>query len=78
MRRVFVDTLYWIAVTNAKDQWHQAAMQVSRQIEGCRLITTDDVLTEVLAAYCESGSHFRRRAVVLVRGLHSDPEWSRD
>jgi predicted nucleic acid-binding protein len=48
MRRIFVDTLYWIAITNPKDQWHQAAEKASRTLVGCHLVTTAEVLTEVL------------------------------
>ena len=47
MRRVFVDTLFWIAISNRKDQWHQAAEQASHPLAGCRLVTTDEVLIEI-------------------------------
>ena len=47
MRRIFVDTLYWIAITSRKDQWHQAAMQASRTLMGCYLVTTEEVLLTV-------------------------------
>jgi predicted nucleic acid-binding protein len=64
MRRVFADTLYWVAMTHRKDQWYQAAVKISRTLAGCRLVTTDEILTEVLAAFCEAGPllrHHRRR-----------------
>jgi predicted nucleic acid-binding protein len=70
MRRVFADTLYWVAITHRKDQWHHAAVRVSRQLTGCHLITTDEVLTEVLTAFCEAGPMLRQRAATLVRNLH--------
>ncbi len=73
MRKVFVDTLYWIAITNRKDQWHQAAERASRTLRGCHLVTTEEVLTEVLNALCEGGRVFRRDVVALVRDLHDDP-----
>ena len=71
MRRVFADTLYWVAMIHRKDQWHQAAVSVSRTLTGCHLVTTDEVLTEVLAAFCEAGPLLRQRAVTLVRSLQS-------
>ena len=37
---------------------------------GCHLVTTDEVLTEVLAAFCEAGPLLRQRAATLVRNLH--------
>ena len=73
MRRIFADTLYWIAITHPKDQWHQAAERASRALSGCHLVTTDDVLTEVLNAFCEAGQILRQDAVDLVRDLHADP-----
>jgi len=73
MRRISVDTLYWIAITNRRDQWHQAAVNVSRALAGCHLVTTDAVLTEVLNGFSEAGSVFRREAVTLARDLQADP-----
>jgi predicted nucleic acid-binding protein len=70
MRRIFADTLYWIALIHRKDQWHQAALQVSRTLAGCHLVLTDEVLTEVLAAFCEAGPVLRQRAAALVRRLY--------
>ena len=73
MRRIFVDTLYWIAFGNRKDQWHPAAETASRTLARCHLITTEEVLTEVLNAFCEAGAIVRQEAVDLVRDLHADP-----
>jgi uncharacterized protein len=73
MRRIFADTLYWVALTHRKDQWHQAAVTISRRLAGCHLVTTDDVLTELLAAFCEAGPALRHRAATLVRNLHQKP-----
>jgi predicted nucleic acid-binding protein len=73
MSRIFVDTLYWIAITNRKDQWHRAAVSASKAIAGSHLVTTQEVLTEVLNAFCEGGPILRREAVLLVRDLQADP-----
>jgi predicted nucleic acid-binding protein len=73
MRRVFADTLYLIAITNRKDQWHHAAKKVSRTLAGCHLVTTAEVLTEVLNAFSEAGQLLRQEAVELVRDLDADP-----
>jgi predicted nucleic acid-binding protein len=73
MRRIFVDTLYWIAITNRKDQWHHAAVSASRSLVGCHLVTSDEVLTEVLNAFSEAGRVLRQEAVQLVRDLYVDP-----
>jgi len=73
MRRIFVDTLYWSAITHRKDQWHQAAEKARRALVGCHLVTTEEVLTEVLDAFCEASRVLRQEAVDLVRDLHADP-----
>ena len=72
MRRIFADALYWIAIPSRKDQWHQAAMRASGNLAGCHLITTEDVLTEVLNAFCEAGPLLRRKAAAMVRDLYTD------
>jgi predicted nucleic acid-binding protein len=73
MRRIFVDTLYWIAITSRRDQWHPAAEQASRKLAGCHLVTTEEVLTELLNAFCKAGQVLRQEAVNLVHDLDSDP-----
>jgi predicted nucleic acid-binding protein len=73
MRRIFADTLYWVAITHRKDQWHQAARNASRALSGCHLVTTHEVLTEDLNAFCEAGRSLRQEAVDLVRDLAGDP-----
>ena len=73
MRRIFVDTLYWVAIANRKDQWHQAAMKASANLAGCQLVTTDEVLTEFLTAFCEAGTMLRLRAAIAVRDPYHDP-----
>jgi uncharacterized protein len=73
MRRIFADTLYWVAITNRRDQWHQIAEQTSRRLAGCRLVTTDEVLIEVLSAFCEAGRYLRQEGIALIHDLHTDP-----
>jgi Circularly permutated YpsA SLOG family len=48
-------------------------MSPGRRLTGCQLVTTDDVLSEVLAAFCEAGPALRQRAAALVRNLHQKP-----
>lgn len=73
MRRIFADSLYWVAMIHSRDQWHQAAMDAAAGLAGCRLVTTDDVLNEVLASICKAGPVLRRAASALVHDLHADP-----
>jgi predicted nucleic acid-binding protein len=50
MRRVFADSLYWIALSHAGDQWHAAAMKASYALQRAEIVTTQEVLGEVLTA----------------------------
>lgn len=50
MKTVFADTGYWAALLNPKDQLHQKAGQVSATLGRVRILTTEMVLDELLAA----------------------------
>ena len=50
MRRLFADTVYWIALANRKDQWHAKVVQTMRSLGQVSLVTTDEVLDEFLGA----------------------------
>lgn len=69
MKTVFADTLYWVALINPKDQWHARVLAVSNSLTQAHLMTTDEVLIEVLNFYAEQGSHARQRATAKVRAI---------
>jgi predicted nucleic acid-binding protein len=73
MKQVFVDTSYWIALANSRDQLHELALQISGRISPVHLVTTDEVLIEFANFYCGRGQDMRRIAVELVRAIMSDP-----
>src|ERR1700682_6445859 len=54
MRRIFADTSYWMALVNPRDEIHQKAMSVSRQLSSESLLTTEMVLVEVLNSFSDS------------------------
>ena len=68
MRTVFADTFYWISFINPKDAWCNRVREIFRSLEPCKLVTTDEVLVELLAFYSRSGELLRQRAAGLVRG----------
>ena len=52
MEKVFADTVYWVATINRKDQWAGAARVAKNQLgKQTLLVTTDEVLAEVLTAF---------------------------
>lgn len=62
MKFVFADTSYWIAIISPADQWHRQALDASRRISGRKLVTTDEILTELLNYFAEHKSA-RRQSV---------------
>ena len=60
---VFADTLFWIAVINPLDQWHENAIEAERGIEGRSLVATESVLLEGLNYFSGYGAESRDRAV---------------
>lgn len=72
MKTVFVDTVYWIARVKPNDQWCDSAKVARDQLGSVRLVTTDEVLTEFLAALSKGGPHLRCAAVKMVRAILSD------
>ncbi len=72
MRRVFADSLYWIAIASPRDQWHERAAEASQALHGVEIVTTDEVLTEFLNAF-RHNADLRRAAAATVRGIHANP-----
>ena len=71
MKIVFADTGYWVAVLNPKDDWNTRAIAVSRSLDKVRIVTTEMVLAELLAAL--SKVSVRRMAVQGVESICTDP-----
>jgi uncharacterized protein len=74
MRKVFADTLYWIATVRPNDPYSLAAMQARQAIGTCLLVTTDEVLGEFVTAFSKGGSDMRARAVQTVRDILASTE----
>lgn len=55
MKKVFADAAYFIAQLNPREQLHSRARAVSSQLGQARFVTTEMVLTEVLAFYADKG-----------------------
>ena len=74
MRIVFADKLYWIALINSRDQWHQRAVSINAELSEARLVTTDSVLTELANFFAEYGEVMRRKVALAIRSVLSDEE----
>lgn len=69
MRTIFVDTFYWVALINPQDTWYQPVISISASLRDAQLITTEEILTEVLTFYAESGSRMRQRVISLIDSI---------
>jgi len=69
VKEVFADSLYWIALTHPRDQWHQQAADAKKRRSEARLVTTEDVLVEYLTYFGAYGSDVRRTAARVARVL---------
>ena len=74
MKRLFADTVYWIALTNSFDQYHAKAVEVSSALGNCRLFTTEAVLTEFLNALADTGHRIRAAAAEMVEAIRSNSQ----
>jgi uncharacterized protein len=72
VRTVFVDTFYWIARINPRDQWHRKAIELSSSLEDTHLITTDAVLIELLNYFSDYGPELRQAVALIVRHIVDD------
>ncbi|HMS41126.1 MAG TPA: hypothetical protein PKE69_12925 [Pyrinomonadaceae bacterium] len=75
MNRLFCDTLYFTALVNPKDQWHQSAIEIEPLVETVDLVTTEEVLTEFLNFYCEFGGRMRFEVSGYVRQILLNPKF---
>ena len=73
MKQIFADTFYWIALLNPKDDWYNSVIKVSQSMANYQIITTEEVLTEVLTFYSNSGSRQRKRTVNFIKQIMNNP-----
>ena len=73
MNKVFADAHYWVSILNDQDQSHAAAEAISVALYGVPVITTEEVLTEVLAFFSERGQYLRQSALAFVEGILINP-----
>lgn len=70
MNPAFADTVYWVARINPRDQWHATY----RAVHGREIVTTDEVLDEVLAHFSAFGPAMRSRVVAIIRQVLAHPD----
>ena len=73
MKLVFADTLYWGASLYPQDQYRVRAVRAQAAIGEALLVTTDEVLTELLDGLAQRGPNLREVGAQAVRKILTDP-----
>lgn len=71
MKAVFADAVYRIAIMKPRDPWGDAARAAKKRLGQARIVTTEEVLGEFLAAL-RKGPSLRHAAVKMVRAISSN------
>ncbi|MFM2377822.1 MAG: hypothetical protein RLZZ143_398 [Cyanobacteriota bacterium] len=74
MKIVFVDSLYWIALINPKDQWQSVTVEAKKRYGSAKFVTTEAVLIEVLNYFSTYGARFRFISSQVTRAILDDPD----
>jgi predicted nucleic acid-binding protein len=74
MKIIFADTFYWVALINPKDQWHQRVKLFSRFLDSTQIITTDEILTEVLTFFSGYESEMRQKTSQTIHSILNNPD----
>jgi predicted nucleic acid-binding protein len=73
MKKVFVDTLYWLAVVLPNDPWQAPAKKARSLLGNILLVSTDEVLSEFLNHLSRGGEYMRKQAVQMVKSIMGNP-----
>lgn len=69
MKILFADAFYWNALLNPRDDFHSQVRNFSQSLIQVSLITTDEILTEVLNFFSNYPSYMKDGAVEFVNGI---------
>ena len=69
--RIFIDTLFVVALINPNDQYHKTASQLARRYENHPLLVTDVVLLEIGNGLARN---FKRQAVAIIEQFYASDE----
>jgi predicted nucleic acid-binding protein len=73
MKPVLADSLYWIAIAYVRDQWHRQAIKASPTIQPAEIVTTEEVITEFLAAF-RYDLALRQAATAAIERMGNNPK----
>jgi predicted nucleic acid-binding protein len=73
VKRIFGDTLYWGAVLHERDQYRAGAIRARATLGDVTLVTTGEVLAELLDGLAHRGPYLREAAARAVRKILTNP-----
>jgi uncharacterized protein len=73
-RTLFADAFYWVALIFPRDTFHARVRSFSATLGPTRLVTTDEVLTEVLNHFSHLGPIWRAKSAALVHAVRNNPD----
>ncbi|MCG6136277.1 MAG: PIN domain-containing protein [Nostoc sp. LLA-1] len=71
INKIFVDTLFVVALINQRDQYHQRASELADSLENQLLITTDAVLLEIGNALARN---YKNEAIEIIEHFFGSDE----
>ncbi|MFM8306494.1 MAG: type II toxin-antitoxin system VapC family toxin [Microcystis aeruginosa] len=74
MKTIFADTVYWVALINNLDDWHEKAIEMTRKLQQVTIVTTDEVFIEVFNNLSAYGMSVRRKTLQVIKGLQNNPQ----
>jgi predicted nucleic acid-binding protein len=74
MKTIFADTFYWLASINPEDEWHDKVRSLTETLIETEIVTTEEVLTEVLNHFATTSPAIRRGSVKLIKALQDNPD----
>jgi len=76
MRRIFVDSSYYIALIDPRDGNHARALATMADLISAGVtsfVTSEPILFEVLAYFARASAWYKTRAAVVIEGTRLDP-----
>jgi predicted nucleic acid-binding protein len=73
VRTVFADTVFWVAAANPKDQWADKLRELEPTLADTRILTTDEILVELLGHFSKAGSSLRQKAAEIAKAVLENP-----
>ncbi|MCY7345790.1 MAG: hypothetical protein LH614_06155 [Pyrinomonadaceae bacterium] len=72
MNEIFIDTLYFAARLNPRDQWHETVLEAETILLPTRLVTTESVLIETLNFFADFPAEMKSAVADAVNNIFKE------